>query len=334
MRSKLFRTMTGLLALLALSACGQAAPANTTGTPAESTGAPTVESTTPQSAFDTLDGKRIIFIGNSYTHAANAVIDRGYSVLTQEERMNDEGYFYQICKRAGLDVNVTAWCFGGHNITDTFAESCTAKGKPCEGQNHPAYIKDPYYDYVAIQPYKEGKYMGDLMAHLQPIVDFFRKANPNVKFLLLVPHMAVERNYAWAKDLDQLADSGFIICNWGSMLHDICQKTVEVPGATQPFGRPTFVISASAEDGHHQNMLAGYLTALMAYCAITGDSAVGHPYDFCYDSSIHRKFEDFETYKSKRYVYDIYTNFDLVFQSEPDMLGLQQLVDQYIEKYN
>lgn len=323
-----------LAALLLLSGCGAAAPAQTDAPPA--TAAPTTEATQGPSAdaVAALDGKRIIFIGNSYTQSANAVIDYGYNVLTQKDRMGDKGYFYQICKRAGIDVDVTAWCFGGHDITDTFAEACTASGKPCEGQNHPAYLTDRFYDYVAIQPYREGGFMGDLNTHLEPIMTFFREANPDVKFLLLVPHMAVEREYAWAKQLKDLEGTGVIICNWGGMLHDICQKTVEVPGATQPFARPTFVVSVDAKDGHHQNMLAGYLTALMAYCAITGDSAVGHPYDFCYDPSIHRKFLDFESYKAKHYVYDVYTNYDLVFQSEPDMQGLQQLVDQYIEKFN
>ena len=37
-------------------------------------------------------------------------------------------------------------------------------------------------------------------------MDLFRKANPNVCFLLLVPHMAAERNYAWVKDIDALKD--------------------------------------------------------------------------------------------------------------------------------
>ena len=327
------RILALVLALLLLTGCGAAQSATPTTTA-------TAEATEPQPTAEAsnagvLAGKKIIFIGNSYTQAANVVIDYGYSKLTQQERIYDQGYFYQLCKANGVDsVNVTAWCFGGHNITDTFAEACTKADKPCTGENHPGYLEDPYYDYVVIQPYSEPKYQGDLLAHLQPTMDFFKEANPDVKFLVLVPHMAVEKEYAWAKQLKDLEGSGIIICNWGAMLHDIVKGNVEVPGAQQPYGRPTFVISVSQEDGHHQNILAGYLTALMVYCAITGDTAVGQTYDFCADPKVNSKFVDFETYKSKRYTYEPYTNFDLVFQSEADMAGLQQLVDQYIAKFN
>ena len=326
------RILALVLALFLLAGCGATAQSTTPPTTAETT---LPEATDAPSNAGILDGKKIIFIGNSYTQAANAVIDYGFGTLTQRERSYDQGYFYQICKANGADtVNVTAWCFGGHNITDTFAEACTKADKPCTGENHPGYLEDPYYDYVVIQPYFEPKYQGDLLAHLQPTMDFFKEANPDVKFLVLVPHMAVEKEYAWAKDLSQLEGSGIIICNWGSMLHDIVKGNTEVPGAKQSYARPTFVISVSQEDGHHQNILAGYLTALMVYCAITGDTAVGQPYEFCYDNKVNSKFVDLETYKSKRYVYEPYTNFDLVFQSPEDMAGLQQLVDQYIAKFN
>ena len=83
------------------------------------------------------------------------------------------------------------------------------------------------------------------------------------------------------------------------------------------------------KDGHHQNLLAGYLTAMMTYCAITGESAVGQSYDFCDNSALNPKF-DLEAFKAEYYTFDPYTNFIEVFQSEPDMKGLQQLVDQYI----
>lgn len=326
------RILALILALLLLTGCGAAQSATPTTTA-------TAEATEPQPTAEAsnagiLAGKKIIFIGNSYTQAANVVIDYGYSKLTQQERVYDQGYFYQLCKANGVDsVNVTSWCFGGHNITDTFSDACPTS-KSCSGENHPAYLEDPYYDYVAIQCYKEPLYQGDLKAYLEPVFDFFRQANPNVKFILLVPHMAVEKNYPWVDQLDIMQEEGVLICNWGAMLHDIVKGNVEVPGAQQPYGRPTFVISVSQEDGHHQNILAGYLTALMVYCAITGDTAVGQTYDFCADSKVNSKFMDFETYKSKRYTYEPYTNFDLVFQSEADMAGLQQLVDQYIAKFN
>ena len=305
---------------------------STQGDPTGTTAAP--QPTGPsQEAMDALNGKKILFIGNSYTHRGNAVIHKGYDVLTQQERSNDQGYFYQICKANGIDVSVTNWCFGSHSITDTFAEACTCASTPCKGVNHPSYLTDRYFDYVAIQCFTEKQYESDLASYLKPVTDLFRQENPNVKFLLLVPHMAYDKGYSWVQDVEAMADAGFIVCNWGGMLQDIVKKNVKVPGAKQPYGRPTFVVSVSETDGHHQNILAGYLTALMVYCAITGESAVGQSYAFCGDSTINPKF-DLDAFKAAYYTFEPYTNFIEVFQSEPDMNGLQQLVDRYIEKFN
>lgn len=313
-----------------LGGCGSGEVTETAPTSQE---APTVqEATASPAAIDALDGKKIIFIGNSYTMNGYAVMHQNPTALAQVQRSNDQGFFYQLCKANGMDVSVTNWCFGGHDTTHTFGGPCTA-GKDCIGQDHASYLVDRCFDYVVIQCYQERHYSGDLAAHLQPIVELFREANPDVKFLLLVPHMACERDYAWVKDIPVMKDAGFTVCNWGQMLQDICQGQVQVPGAALQYTRSSFVISKTEADGHHQNMLAGYITALMTYCAITGDSAVGQTYAFCDDSSINIKF-DLQTHKLQKYVYNTDTNFVEIFRSPEDMLGLQQLVDQYLEAYN
>ena len=291
--------------------------------------APTVS----QAAIDALDGKKILFIGNSFTHHGYCVMFKQESVLTQAERSGDQGYFYQLCKRNGAEVSVTNWCFGGHDITHTFGGAECTMNKDCKGQIHENFLTDRVFDYVAIQFSAEKQYAGNMMEHMKYVMDFFREANPNVKFLFLVPHMAYDQNYAWHKDVEQLKGEDIIVCNWGKMLHDIVQGTVKVPGATQTYARPTFVISADENDGYHQNLLAGYITTVMVYSAITGDSAVGQPYDFCNDSTIDQRF-NFDNFKAKKYAYEPYTNFVEVFESEADMKGLQQLVDQYIKEYN
>ena len=286
------------------------------------------EATASAAAMEALDGKKIIFVGNSYTHVGRAVIQVGNGTLDQTLRSNDKGYFYQLCKTQGMEVAVTSWTFGAHDLTDSLGSACTRE--VCSGVNHISYLKDPYFDYVVLQPYYEKSYTGDLNTHLQPMLDIFTQANPNVKFVLLIPHMAYDKNYSWIKDLEGLDRSNILVCNWGKMLYDIAGGTVQVPGATQTYGRPTFVVSVDENDGHHQNLLVGYLTAAMVYSAITGDSAVGLPYDFCDDSSIHPDF-DMEAFKAKNYVYEPYTNFIEVYRSPADMLGLQQLIDQYIQ---
>lgn len=316
-----------LAAVLLLSLCGCG---NTQADPTQTTGA--AEPAVSQKAVEALNGKKIIFIGNSFTFHGYALMHQKEAVLTQAERTGDYGYFYQLCKRNGAQVEITNWCFGGHNLSDIFFEPCTLN-KDCKGTDHKRYLEDTWFDYVVIQPYLEKGYAGDLKAYLEPVMKIFRDANPDVKFLLQVPHMACEKEAEWVKGIDQMKEFGVTVCNWGQLCHDIVEGRTQVPGATQAYGRPTFVVSASESDGYHQNLLVGYLTALMIYSAITGDSPVGQPYDFCNDATIDQRF-DFEAYKQKKYVYETYTNFAEVFASAADMQGLQQLVEQYLTTYN
>lgn len=309
-----------------LAACGNA-PAPTT----EATAQPTEAVYTPawSSGPEALQGKKIIFIGNSYTFWGQTVLVKGTGVLGQAERSNDLGYFYQLCKAKGIDVSVTNWTFGGHDITEIFDGPCDKGDDKCLGENHDYYLTDRYFDYVCIQPYKEKEYEGDIVAHLKYTMDLFREANPNVCFLLLVPQMAPERGYTWLKDVEALKAENVRICNWGGMLHDISQGTTQVPGATLPYYRGSFVNSL---DDHHENLLAGYITTLFVYCAITGESAVGQPYDFCDNIALNPLF-DLEAFREKNYPGGVgQTNFVEIFRSEADMAGLQQLVDEYLAK--
>lgn len=311
-----------LLAVLCVAGClGCAAekPAETT----EST-----EQKVSQAAIDALDGKKVLFVGNSYAYYGRCVMRFGWKPFEQEPRNNDKGYFYQLCKRMGAEVSVTNWTFGDHSLWESLGSSCTQEN--CNGgTDHLFYLTDRYFDYVVLTPY-ERNYDGDLNEYLKPYMDIFREANPNVKFLFCVPHMTYDQNWTWLPYLKDLDQNTIALCNWGRMLNDIVKGNVQVPGAEQQYFRPTFVVSVSEKDGYHQNLLAGYITAAMVYCAITGDSAVGLPYDFCDDSTLHPDF-DLEAYKADKYTYDTGTNFVEVFRSPADMNGLQQLIDQYIK---
>jgi len=289
------------------------------------------ERTASQAGMDALNGKSILFVGNSYTYFGRAVTSKNVDDSNQLLRTGDDGYFYHLCKAMGMEVTVTNWTFGGHDLTDSLGSSCTHKHAP--GTDHLSYLTDRYFDYVALQLYKEDEYAGDLNAHLQPLMDIFREANPEVKFLLLVPHMAYDKGFVWVEDLETMDRSDITVCNWGKMLDDIVKGRVEVPGATQPYARSTFVVSIDEEDGHHQNLLAGYLTCAMVYAAITGEPAEGLPYEFIGDTTVDPRF-DLEKFKKDRYVFDPTTNFVEVCRSEADMLGLQQLTDQYLASEN
>ena len=326
---RLFAILLTLALMLSVAACGAAAePAETTAAPTETTAAaPTIS----QAAIDALEGKRVLFIGNSYTYWGSVVINKNVDVMDQESRSNDKGLFYQLCKENGINVSVTNWVFAGHNFTDIMSHECLIEDASCRGKDHQSYLKDANFDYVCMQPFFETEYAGDLVTHLTPAMEFFREANPDVKFLLLVPHATYFRNFKWKGELQAAADAGITVVNWGGMLDDIVNKVVEVPGGTQQYFQQSFVVSRTENDGHHQNLLAGYITAMMTYCAITGESAVGQPYAFADDPSIHPNF-DMEKFQKENYVYETFTNFVDIYRSEADMLGIQTLADKYILK--
>lgn len=312
--------------ILAFTCLGSCFGCAGTKEPAETETQAVTEATVSQAAVEKLAGKSILFVGNSYTFYGHTVLRPGYTSLTQDQRTGDQGYFYQLCKILGAEVSVTNWTFGDHALSDSLGHSCTRE--PCRGEDHLSYLTDRNFDYVVLQPYS-ADFSGDMNEYLQPMMDVFREANPDVKFILAVPHMAYDRYYNWIRRLSELDRSQITVCNWGKMLADIIDGTVQVPNGTQQYFRGSFVVSVSESDGHHQNVLVGYLTALMIYCAITGDSAVGLPYNFCNDSTIREEF-NFEAFKQEKYVFEPVTNFIEIFQSPSDMAGLQQLVDQYI----
>ena len=283
-----------------------------------------------------LNGKKIIFFGNSYTYYGKCVLDKGQSVLSQNERNNDEGYFYQFCKANGIDVTVTNFTFGAHNLTDFHPTGCAAD-RGHDGLNHLEYISDFNYDYVVLQGSVDPANTPDLLAKCQPIMQPFQEANPDVKFIFLVHHIDYLENhteqykdgYPWRSDIKKLADAGMLVVDWGSLVWDIMNGDTKVPGATQEYNFNSFIISQSPTDGHHENMLCGYITALMTYCAITGESAQGQPWSF-------EALPQFNTaaiakYRAKYYAYNPETNFDAIMASEADMTGIQQLIDRYLE---
>ena len=280
-----------------------------------------------------LDGKKFIFIGNSYTYYGKCVLSKPVTNYSQSERSNDKGYFYQIAKENGADINVTNWTFGNHCLEDTFGGVCEAN-RACDGHNHAADIKDRYYDYVMFQ--ESSLRIDGFLESVDTIMAFFRAANPDVKFYCLVP----VRLYEWQstsaecrnvlQNLTTVEAKGVTVVDWGKLVYDVYNGTVKVPGSELTYNRNSFIISQSASDGHHQNMLAGYITALMTWCAVTGDSAVGQEYRFTGDPAVNSVF-DFEAYRKSYYSYgNVTTNFDTALKSKTEVTGFQQLINRYL----
>lgn len=272
-------------------------------------------------AKEALDGKKVIFIGNSHTYYSKCVIDKGQATGLAT-RSNDQGLFYQFCKENGINVNVTNYSFGVHQLSDFYSGSCAA-GKH-DGYDHMADFDGNFnYDYVILQ--QGTKEDHDLVAAVESMSAPFKQANPRVKVIFMMHQLPYTRNYGWVDQVAKLKDIGVTVVNWGEMLHGILQGTETVPGTQQTFNANSFIISKSASDGYHPNLLVGYITALMTYCTITGEKAEGQPWKFIDQATI-------EAYKASHYTYVKDTNFDAVMLSKEEMLGFQKLIDQYMAK--
>lgn len=277
-------------------------------------------------AVHPLDGKKIIFIGNSHNYYGKAVLDKGTKVLTQEERSNDRGYFYQLCRSNGAEVSVTNWTFGSHGFTDLFVK-CGVDSS-CKGKDHLSYLTDRSFDYVVMQ-YGTKSEEG-FLENCRMVMDVFKAANENVKFIFHVQRRAHELDYLWLSEVKELENMGVTIVDWGGLVDGLIRGDITVPGAEQTYDQNSFIVRKSADDGYHPNMLTGYITTLSIYCAITGESAVGQDYSFCGDTRISTEF-NFMNFIYKYYTYkEATTNFDAIFQSEADMRGIQQLIDAYL----
>jgi len=280
---------------------------------------------------DMLDGKKVIFIGNSF-------IFRGLTVnakytTDQASRSNDQGYFYQLCKANGIDVSVTNWTFSGHRLRSIFNGACNYEECNGYGKYHEENLKDRYFDYVIFSPGSRYYQNDEFMSDVEYIMDFFKAANPDAKFMCLgtntaygndsigVPQPDITGNY------DTLREMGVLVADWGKVVKGIMDGTYTVPGANYVYDAKSFLVT----DGFHENMLTGYITSLMAYCAITGESAIGQPYSFYNDTTLNAAF-DIPAYLDKWYTSSgaNETNADEIMNSQSDMNGLQQIAQRVL----
>ena len=129
-------------------------------------------------------------------------------------------------------------------------------------------------------------------------------------------------------NLEKIEEKGITVLDWGKMVADIIRGQAQVPGATLPYDKFTFVHNKSLTDGFHPNQLSGYIVSMFVYCGITGESAVGLPYDFWNKGELHKQFDPV-SYLTYGYALGP-SNYQEIFASPTDMEGLQKLVDQYM----
>ncbi len=298
------------------------------------------------------DMKKIIFIGNSYTFYGMAVINAGQNLDDDSMmlRQGDEGYFYQLSKQNNADFHVTNWTWGGHNLKDIFGESCAA-GRGHDGHNHLADFKrllDTEYDYVVMQPTPSREITEEVLKEdIQLVKDAFSTESPDAKYILLLPAGYYVNDTTAKKEFRKCLatieeDAGVTLVDWGNLISDLINGTAIVEDTEIDYNKNTFIVSASSGDGYHQNQLSGYITAQFVFSTLTGKKAEGENYAFCTDDTIHPSFS-VEKYLANYYLYDNIstdgnlkgddlTTYPEIFKSPTDMLGIQKLIDKYIEE--
>lgn len=277
------------------------------------------------------NGKNVLVVGNSMTYYSKYVIDKGH-VLPTTTRVNDKGYLYQVFKANGVDVNITNFTFGAHTFKDFYSGKCAAN-RGHNGYNHLPDLAGQSYDYVIFQEGNEAADNENILAELQPLMDFFLEQNPSTEFLFLVHSTVHTDSTAWRASIKELDQHGVTVVDWGAIVYDLINGNTVVPDSTQTYNKFSFIVNKSASDGKHPNILAGYIAAQMTYCAITGESAVGKDYSFWNDVKANSAF-NLTSYKNTYYAYDktvpSNTNFEAVFSSAAEMTGLQKLIDKYL----
>jgi len=302
-----------------------------------------------------LDGKKVLFIGQSYIYYGRVAIEQGFSVSDEvlERRLDDYGTFHHLCKQNGADVEVTNWTWGGHTLEDMFGGTCKAD-RGCDGHDHFADLKrisDMKYDYVVITPTsnisKESH--EQVCKYVSEIKEMFLQKNPETKFIVsLCTQMYMMKQTEASKQRLNLFDEmekdlDVIIADWGNLIYDIVNGDAVVENSTQTYNKNSFVVSRSKADGYHPNQLAGYITAQMIYSIITGEKAEGEETGFYLDEKLNGAFELMKNVND-RYKYDNIspegsettitgdelTNYPEVFASPTEMLGIQKLIDKYI----
>lgn len=275
-----------------------------------------------------LDGKTVMIVGNSMVFFGNCVIYGGQG----EE---DYGYFYQLINSNGEKARVIDHTYPGKKL-DLIYEDHLVNIDPRELEK---------VDYLVLS--EGNQFNDDLVGTCEKILALFPEKT-EFRFLRQ-PNMFEEDPLlnmpSLIEGVEKLRKAGYEVVDWGKLIRDIFTGEVEVPGATLPFSRTTFMkenrgyinetgtamMQGGRGDRNHQNPLSGYITAQMLYTSITNRPAVTCDYSFCGDTDIHIYF-DLAEFERVHYNGKEKTNFRQVFESEEDMRGLQELMDQYVAK--
>ena len=294
-----------------------------------------VKSLADHKAPTLMNNKKAIFIGNSFIYWGGCVtfLKDLQTNETIRENGGDKGYFNEICKANGINMSVHNYTYGGQNLKWIYEKKLQNKDN--------AFLES--FDYVFIS--EAGENNADIISIVDKISALFPKAEEVVYLAHANTFSSNHTNIINA--LPKFSKNGIKVVAWGALVTDVYGGKTTVPGATLKYNKNSFIKNSSGNiplhaavtsikntgDSFHQNPLSGYITAQMCFSAISGTLCEGQKYSFCWDKSISPQY-DFQNFVECHYNNGQTTNFVEIFNSPTDILGIQKLMDIYMNKYN
>ncbi len=268
-----------------------------------------------------LDGKKVLFIGNSFIYYGG-VVQYG------NQRSTDKGWFKQICTANGENCTVYDCTYGNHHLYDFTSSGCES-GSCHDGADLLKGVPLSSIDYVFIS--ESGNNNANFVKDVKNIMKRFPSTTQF--FYLSHSYTYIQNHTKIINNLDNIEALGVGIIEWGKLVDDVIDGRTKVPGATVTYKKTTFIKNKG--DTHHPNPLSGYITAQMAYCAVTGNTAVGQVPDlYAIGDTIKYKGQlGYAAFISTHYTSSSSTNFKTVMKSKKDMQGLQELMDKYLAQW-
>ncbi len=268
------------------------------------------------------DGKKVVFIGNSFVYY-------GGCVEPGNQRRPNNGIFKKLCASMGENVTVYNCTYGGHRLLDFTEEGCKFEkkclGTPCFGSD---LLRDLDLDDIDVVFISEAGYNNvNFVQDTKNIIARFK--NPKTEFVYLVHTYTHYHKHDHVLDgLEVLRKEGVKIADWGLVCYRLTERD-QNPDAYF-YGHDTFIKNKG--DRFHPNPLSGYITALTAYAAVTGRSVVGMPRQFCNTILFPADSHGFDGFIDNHYENRSDTNFTKIFSDDAEMKKIQALVDLVVKE--
>jgi hypothetical protein len=268
-----------------------------------------------------LDGKKVMFAGNSLTYYGEVVINNDGSPT------RNKGVFEKIAESFGDKVKVTNFTYGSAGFTDG-RDKASADGIPTSYKDyglyqlmtelHPNYYNnkngkemDSFYDQDVVIFQQRGASISSSYDQVKQIAALFPE---DTRFAVIITHYDTKNSSTTGSSLKKTLADGWTVIPAGDLVTDLWNG--RLTGMEFKYTKTDFVIT---KDDVHPNYLTGYIKALMTYCALTGRSAAGADYSFVNRSTSY-------------YANAQQTQFEDVLASSSEMLRIQELIDSYIVK--